>query len=132
MPDLVKDPRFSDNRVRLDNAAALDVELQAAIGQFNFDKLMELFLAVDAPVAPVNDIAQIFEDPQFQARENIATIHDDELGGPVRMQNVVGKFSETPGEITSAGPKLGAHNRRVLIEQLGFTEAELKEAGLEV
>lgn len=130
VPDLVKDPRFADNRVRLDNAAELDVELQAAIGQFDFDELMELFLAVDAPVAPVNDIAQIFADPQFQARENIATIHDDELGGPVRMQNVVGKFSETPGEITSAGPKLGAHNREVLIEQLGFSETELNEAGL--
>ena len=57
-------------------------------------------------------------------------IIEDELGGPVRMQNVVGKFSETPGEITSAGPKLGAHNRAVLVDQLGFTEDELKEGGL--
>lgn len=129
-PELVEDPRFSDNRVRLDNAAALDEELQAAIGQIRFDDLMQRFLAIDAPVAPVNDIAQIFADPQFQARENIATVEDEELGGPVRMQNVVGKFSETPGEIKSAGPKLGAHNRAVLVEELGFSEADLREAGL--
>jgi len=129
-PELVEDPRFADNRVRLDNAAALDEELQAAIGQIRFDDLMGRFLAIDAPVAPVNDIAQIFADPQFQARENIATVEDEELGGPVRMQNVVGKFSETPGEIKSAGPKLGAHNRAVLVEELGFSEADLREAGL--
>ena len=132
VPGLVKEPRFSDNRVRLENAAALDVELQGAIGRFDYDELMRRFLAVDAPVAPVNDIAQIFADPQFIARENIATVQDAELGGPIRMQNVVGKFSETPGSIDSAGPKLGAHNREVLIGELGFTEAELAAAGLDV
>jgi crotonobetainyl-CoA:carnitine CoA-transferase CaiB-like acyl-CoA transferase len=93
---------------------------------------MKRFLAIDAPVAPVNDISQIFADPQFQARENIATVEDEELGGTVRMQNVVGKFSETPGEIASAGPRLGQHNREILIERLGFTEAEVKAAGLDV
>jgi crotonobetainyl-CoA:carnitine CoA-transferase CaiB-like acyl-CoA transferase len=132
VPALVKDPRFSDNRVRLDNAKELDVELQNAIGQLDFDDMMRRFLAIDAPVAPVNNIAQIFADPQFQARENIATIEDAELGGPVRMQNVVGKLSETPGEIVAAGAKLGAHNREVLIGQLGFTEDEIKAAGIEV
>jgi formyl-CoA transferase len=130
VPGLVKDPRFSNNRVRLDNAKELDVELQAAIGRLDFDELMRRFLAIDAPVAPVNDIAEIFADPQFIARENIATVNDDELGGPVRMQNVVGKFSETPGEITSAGPRLGQHNREILIGRLGFTEAEVKAAGI--
>ncbi|MGB7157302.1 MAG: CoA transferase, partial [Tepidisphaeraceae bacterium] len=105
-------------------------ELQGAIGKFDFDELMRRFLAVDAPVAPVNDIAQIFADPQFIARENIATVEDAELGGPIKMQNVVGKLSATPGSIESAGPKLGAHNREVLIGQLGFTQAEVEAAGL--
>lgn len=130
VPELVKEPRFADNRVRLDNAAALDVELQNAIGKLDFEELMTRFLAIDAPVAPVNDISQIFADPQFIARENIATVEDEELGGPVRMQNVVGKFSETPGEIVSAGARLGQHNREILIERLGFTEEEVKAAGL--
>ncbi len=40
VPGLVKDPRFSDNRVRLDNAKELDVELQAAIGKLDFEDLM--------------------------------------------------------------------------------------------
>ena len=101
--------------------------------------VVEAFEPFDYIVAPSGSCAAMIkkhypplfqDDPQFQARENIATVEDDELGGPVRMQNVVGKFSETPGEITSAGPKLGAHNREVLIEQLGFTEDELKEGGL--
>jgi len=131
-PEIVKDPRFSDNRKRLDNAKVLDEALQGAIGQFNLDELTKRFLAVDAPIAPVNDVAQICADPQFIARENIATLEDAELGGKVRMQNVVGKFSRTPGRIRRTGAKLGAHNREVLIERLGFTEAEVKAAGVDL
>lgn len=128
----MKDPRFLDNRLRLENAKVLDEVLQGAIGLHDFDALMQRFLAIDAPIAPVNDVAQICADPNFIARENIASIDDAELGGPVRMQNVVGKFSATPGKIKAAGAKLGAHNREVLIEELGFTEAELAAAGIEL
>jgi len=132
IPDLVEDPRFLDNRKRLVHAAELDHDLQAAIGELDLEELQARFLEVDAPVAPVNDIAQIFDDPQFEARENITSIEDDELGGEVRMQNVVGKFSETPGAILSAGAPLGAHNREILIERLGFSEEEVKAAGLDL
>ena len=38
----------------------------------------------------------------------------------------------TPGKIRKTGAKLGAHNREVLIGQLGFTEAEVKAAGIEL
>ena len=129
IPDVPKDPRFADNRLRLKHAVELDEVLQAAIEQFDLTDLMARFETAEAAISPVNDIAQIFADPQFQARGNIATVADEELG-PVRMQNVVGKLSATPGRITKAGPRLGRHNREVLIGELGFTEAELQAAGL--
>ena len=130
IPDTIKEARFIDNRVRLTNAKALDEVLQAAIGKYDLPELMRRFLAIDAPISPVNDVAQICADPQFQARENIVTLEDEELGGPVRMQNVVGKMSATPGKIRKTGSKLGADNREVLIGQLGFTEAEVAAAGI--
>ena len=89
-----------------------------------------MFDEFGAAVAPCNSIAEIFEDPHFQARENIVAVEDTELGGPIRMQNVVGKLSRTPGEIRHAGPKLGSSNRAILIEKLGFDATELKTAGL--
>jgi len=45
---------------------------------------------------------------------------------------VVGKFSRTPGGIRHAGPRLGSSNRDVLIDELGFDEAMLKEAGYDL
>ena len=130
--ELVRDPRFLDNRLRIHNAIALDEALQAAIEKFDRDGLIDLFDEFDAAAAPCNSIAEIFKDPHYKARENIVSVEDEELGGPIRMQNVVGKLSRTPGAIRHAGPKLGSSNRSILIERLGFDEAELKAAGLPV
>ena len=45
------------------------------------------------------------------------------------MQNVVGNFSRTPGKIRHAGPKLGEHNKEVLIDMLGFDQEQLIKEG---
>ncbi len=132
VPDLVEDPRFRNNRIRMENAPALDELLQAAIDRFDLADLLARFETLDAAVAPAYNVAQTFEDLQFQARENVVAVPDEELGGKVRMQNVVGKLSRTPGRIRSAGPRLGEHNREVLIGRLGFTEEELAAAGIQV
>lgn len=128
-PDLITDPRFINNRSRLDNDKALDTELQREIGKFPLDELLRRSEEVGATLAPVNDVSMIFEDEQIKARESIVRVEDGELG-EVGMQNVVGKLSRTPGRIERAGPALGEHNREILIDQLGITEAQLREFGI--
>ncbi|MGE0750413.1 MAG: CaiB/BaiF CoA transferase family protein [Variibacter sp.] len=129
VPHLVKDERFLNNRLRIANAVALDDELQKAIRNFNRDPLIKLFIEHGAAISPVNSVADIFADAHMQARENIVAVDDDELGS-LRMQNVVGKLSRTPGKLNHAGPPVGAHNREVLVDQLGFDPAELEAAGI--
>ncbi|MGH7714477.1 MAG: CoA transferase, partial [Vulcanimicrobiaceae bacterium] len=80
---------------------------------------------------PVRSVAEIFEDPHVAERENIVAVEDPELG-QVRMQNVIGHFSRTPGTIRWAGPRLGQHNEEILIEKLGFTREELESQNPEV
>jgi hypothetical protein len=48
------------------------------------------------------------------------------------MQNIVGNFSRTPGKIRHAGPVLGSSNRDILVDQLGFSKEELRQAGYEI
>jgi len=129
VPELIRDERFVDNRLRIQNAVALDDALQSAIRNFDRNELIDLFDEFGAAVAACNNIEEIFDDPHFEARENIVAIADEELGSPLRMQNVVGKLSRTPGKIRHAGPPLGSSNRSILIDQLGFEESELREAG---
>jgi len=129
VPELIRDERFIDNRLRIQNALALDENLQSAIRKFDRDDLIRLFDEFDAAVAACNNIEEIFNDPHIEARENIVSIDDEELEGPIKMQNVVGRLSRTPGKIRHAGPPLGSSNRDILIDQLGFSESQLLEAG---
>jgi crotonobetainyl-CoA:carnitine CoA-transferase CaiB-like acyl-CoA transferase len=130
IPQLPQDPRFADNRARLTHIDALDAALQAAIGNFDRDELMRRFIELEAAISPVNSVEDILQDPHVAARENIVALADEELGGPLRMQNVVGKLSRTPGAIRHTGPRLGAHNREILVDLLGFTEADLLTQGI--
>ena len=132
VPELINDPRFLDNRLRIQNAEKLDDALQEAILKFDRDNLIEIFDEFGAAVAACNNIAEIFEDPHFAARGNIVAVDDAELNGPLKMQNVVGNFSRTPGKIKHAGPKLGEHNKEILVDMLGFDPQRLIREGYEI
>lgn len=127
-PDLPHDPRFRDNRTRIEHVEALDAELQALVGTHDRADLLDLFDRHQATVAPVYSVADTFEDPHYVARENVVRLDDDQLG-QVGMQGVVGRLSGTPGEIRSAGPSVGEHNEEVLLGELGFTMEELRTGG---
>lgn len=124
------DPRFRTNRDRIANVEAMDAMLQEAMLRFDRADLIAVLERENAVVAPVNSIADILADPHVRARENVVAVDDEELGRPIRMQNTVGRFSRTPGRIDSPGPRLGAHNREILVGRLGYGEAELEAAGL--
>jgi crotonobetainyl-CoA:carnitine CoA-transferase CaiB-like acyl-CoA transferase len=130
VPELVHHPRFSDNRERLRHVQALDEALQAAIERFDLDELLARSAERRCTMSPVNDVAQIFADPHVQARGNIRAVYDDELDCELRMQDVVGKLSASPGAIRHPGPRLGQHNREILVERLGYSEEMLAQAGI--
>ena len=126
---LITDKRFLNNRLRIKNSKLLDEALQKAIVKFDQSTLIKLFDEVGAAAAPCYNIKEIFEDKHFKSRKNIIAIDDQELGGQLKMQNVVGKFSRTPGRVKHAGPKLGQHNYEILVEMLGLNEKELELHG---
>lgn len=79
--------------------------------------------AVGTPASLIYSIADIFADPQYEARENIRTV--DSRIGPVAVPGVVPKLSATPGEIKWLGAGLGAHNGEILGSLLGIADDEL-------
>jgi len=89
-------------------------------------------VASDAIVGPVYDMADIFEDDHFLARDNIVTVDDPDLG-EVRTHGTVPKYSKTEGEVTHLGPATGEHNDEVYLSEVGLDESEyerLKGAGV--
>ncbi len=110
--DLLADERFATNPARVKNYLLLDEIVGAAIGKLTLAELRETLTKHEVGFSPIYDIADVFDDPQFKARQAIVAVPDGELGS-VRMQGVVPRFSETPGAVRRAGPAMGEHNDEV-------------------
>ena len=120
---LLEDPRFAINPARVKNYMELDEIVGGAIGKLTLAELRETFTRHEVGFSPIYDIADVFADPQFVAREAIVRVADSELGS-VRMQGVVPRFSETPGAVRHAGPAIGQHNEEVY-GGMGLSAAEI-------
>ena len=123
MPNLIDDPRFVDNNSRCTHDVALDEIIAKWFKERTCNEVMAIFDKADVVAGPVLDIADIVNDPHYQARENIVPVPDDDFG-QVRMQGVVPKFRETPGAVRHAGRALGADNRAIFVDELGISEGE--------
>jgi formyl-CoA transferase len=123
--DLVDEPWFSSGRERARHADVLDEAVGAWIGSHSLADVVEAFEAAEAAVAPINDVADVMADPAYLARGSFVTLDDPELG-PLTMQNVLFRLSETPGSISSTGPRLGEHNDEVF-GALGIGPERLRE-----
>ena len=122
---LLEDPRFALNPARVKNYMELDEIVGGAIGKLTLAELRETFTRHEVGFSPIYDIADVFADPQFQARQAIVSVPDGELGS-VRMQGVVPRFSETPGAVRHAGPAIGQHNEEVY-GGLGLSTTEIAD-----
>jgi crotonobetainyl-CoA:carnitine CoA-transferase CaiB-like acyl-CoA transferase len=118
-PDLIEDSRFADNDARVENADELDAYIEAWTREHTTDEAIDRLEASDAIVGPVYDMADIFEDEQYRARENLVEVEDDDLGSFTTV-GPVPRFSRTPGEISHGGPGHGEHNDEVYLGELGL------------
>jgi len=123
-PDLIEQDRFGTNEKRVANADALDAEIEAWTRERPTEEVIETMEAHDAIVGPIYSMADIFADEQYDAREDIVEIEDEQVG-TLKTQATIPRFSRTPGEITHAGPPPGAHTETVLGEELGITDDRL-------
>lgn len=124
MPDLISDPRYATNALRCDNADTLDEVIGAWFATRKSNEVMALFEESGVVAGPVLDIADIFSDPHYKARESIVEVPDEDFG-MVRMQNVAPRFSATPGRVRHPGGSIGADNREIFLGELGLSEDEL-------
>jgi crotonobetainyl-CoA:carnitine CoA-transferase CaiB-like acyl-CoA transferase len=129
--ELVDEPWFASGHTRAQHADVLDDAVSSWIAERSTAEVLAAFEAAQAAVAPVYDVRGVLADPQYDAIGTIRSVDDDELG-PVRMQNVLFRLSETPGDIRWAGRAHGRDTESVL-EEIGVTPeqlARLREQGI--
>ncbi|MEU2306230.1 CaiB/BaiF CoA transferase family protein [Streptomyces misionensis] len=122
-PELTERPWFATGTGRAAHADVLDEAVGTWIAARTRAEVLAAFEAAQAAVAPVQDVRDVLADPQYRALETVTTVPDPELG-PLRLQNVLFRLSETPGAIRWAGRPHGADTDAVLTE-LGLTPDEI-------
>ena len=125
-PDIAEQPWFYSARERVRHGDQIDAIVARWIRARDFDEVMDAFEQAGAAIAPIYDIEQLMSDPQITALDAITTIDDEDLG-PLRMQNVMFRLSDSPGAIRFPGRRLGQDNEQVYRERLGFDPARLSE-----
>ncbi|MEN1884764.1 CoA transferase [Streptomyces mirabilis] len=122
-PELIEEPWFATGADRARHADVLDEAVGSWIARHRRAEVLDAFEKAEAAVAPIQDVRDVMEDPQYAALDTITTVADPELG-PLRMQNVLFRLSATPGAIRWTGRPHGADTDAVLTE-LGLSEAEI-------
>ena len=128
--DLLEEPRFATNEARVRHATELDEAISNAIRARTLEENMQIIRRNGLTAQPVQSIPDIENDPHWQALNLIVDVADGDES--VRMQNVMPKLSETPGEIRWPGAALGEHNEAIYCGELGLSTkqlAELRDAG---
>jgi crotonobetainyl-CoA:carnitine CoA-transferase CaiB-like acyl-CoA transferase len=124
--ELTTDPKFIDNSVRVMNSAEVNGIVGAWIEQHTRDEVIERFDKFEVAYSPVFDMEDVFRDVQYRAREAMVRVPDPDLGEAI-VQNVVPKFSATPGSVDFLGAAMGAHNEEIYGNELGFSKERLKQ-----
>lgn len=122
-PDLLTDPRFSNNIERTRHLVELDQEVAAWCRQHPMSVVMQCLDAQEAPYGRINSIAQAAADPQFQSRQALIDLPDDDLGS-IQAPCIVPKFVGRDLPAPHAGPSRGQDNE-AFYSALGLTAQDL-------
>jgi crotonobetainyl-CoA:carnitine CoA-transferase CaiB-like acyl-CoA transferase len=123
-PELARDPRFVTNGKRVENRIELTRLLSEVFKKRSKREWLELLEAAGVPNGPINNVAQVFDEPQVKAR-GVRVELEHAAAGPLSMVASPMRFSGTPIEYRLGPPLLGEHTTEVLRTLLGKTDAEI-------
>lgn len=124
MPGLPEDPRYATNLLRVRNRAELVPELAQVLAMRGTRDWLATLEAAQVPCGPINDLAQVFDEPQVRHRGMRIDLPHPLAGTAPGVRNPV-RFSRTFVGHERAPPLLGADTHAVLRERLGLEADEL-------
>ena len=122
--DLKDNPDYATNSVRVNNRGAMVSMLQEIFLSRPVAEWVKDLQAANVPCGPINDLADVFADPQVLARNMYLEMAHPTLGS-IKQTGLPIKFSLTPGGLDRHPPLLGEHNQEIL-KSLGYSEADVQ------
>lgn len=131
-PELGVDPRYALLKSRDEHRLQVNNLVATWVASLDTQQVLEACERCEAPCSKLLSIADIFDNPQYAARGNLARF-DDSRVGPLVLPAPVPRLSRTPSQLHTAGPALGESNDEVfggLLELSQASRDELKHRGV--
>ena len=122
--ELAADARFATNAARVEHRTLLVPIIAELIAARPTREWIARLTGANVPCGPINDLAQVFADPQVRHREMRFDLPHRVAGTVPQIRNPV-RYSRTALEYRRAPPLLGEHTGEVLAAELGLGSAEL-------
>jgi crotonobetainyl-CoA:carnitine CoA-transferase CaiB-like acyl-CoA transferase len=124
--ELSIDPNFATNQSRVRHRETLIPRLETVLKTRTKADWLARLEAVKVPCGPINNLAEVFDDPHVRGRAMVTTWRHPRRGA-LRLVSSPMKLSATPVQDRIAPPLLGQHTDEVLRELLGLDTARLIE-----
>ena len=124
-PDLLADPRFVTNALRVQHRDALATILEPLVAARTVAYWLDALERAGIPCGPIYSVAEALAHPQVKARDMVVAL-DHPTAGPIRVTGVPVRLSDTPGSVRTPPPRLGEHTRKLLQELCGVEAEELE------
>ncbi len=125
VPHLATDERFVTNQARIRNRGALNDILIPIFASRPKKYWIDAIGQAGVPCGPVNEMNEVFEDPQVIQREMVVRMKHPQRGDMPLLANPI-KFSGTPVQYRLRPPDLGEHTDDVLGSLLGYDRERLE------
>jgi len=124
--DIFEDPRFNSTAGRIANREQILPILDEVFKTKTRDEWLELLDEADIPASPVNELPDVFDNPQIQHRGMLAET-EHALAGAIKILANPIQFSATPIGDYTAPPLMGEHTDAILAGKLGLRAGELAD-----
>lgn len=123
--DLAEDPRYANNAGRNQYRRELEVSLAKSISTWSAAHLLQVMQKAGVPGGPINNIAQMLDDPHIQARQLLQPLVRAD-GSTIITLAYPAKFSRTPPTYRMAPPRLGQDTECLLKERLDLSTEQIQ------
>ncbi len=131
-PELALDERFATNPMRVRHRDTLVPILAEMVKTKTKQQWIDALEAAGVPCGPINNLDEVFENPQVQSRGMRVDLPHP-TGGDVKLVGSPIKMSQTPPGYDMPPPMLGQHTQEILRDVLGQNEEQitaLREKGV--
>jgi crotonobetainyl-CoA:carnitine CoA-transferase CaiB-like acyl-CoA transferase len=125
-PDWLEDQRYHSNSARVENRQRLCSQISQLLEKRSSKDWLAAFEQQQIPCGPINNLEQLFEDPQLLARNMLVSIEERRSGELTLPANPI-NYSRSQINYSVPPPELGSSTESILSNYLEYSAMDIAE-----